>query len=118
MKVKKLKEMQNKLGNIGKTIMAFFGEGVKEIARKTGLEKRKPKLSGEVLLKASVCGSLAKRKLSLREIAQNCLELGVKISEQGVDQRINKEAVNFMKELFKKGIQKLRQKSKIEMQDQ
>ena len=116
MKKQQLKEMQTKLANVGQKIVNFFGEGVKKIARKTGFEKRKPRLSGEILLKASVWGSLMKKRLSLREIAQNCLELGVKISEQGVDQRINKEAVNFMKEMFKKGIEKLVEQSKLDIE--
>lgn len=49
-------------------------------------------------------------------MAQNSLELGVKISEQGITQRINKEAVNFMKGIFKKGLEKLRTASKIEIE--
>lgn len=61
MKVENLREMQDKLENVGEKIVNFFGKGVKEIARKTGLEKRKPKLTGEILLKIAVCGSLAKK---------------------------------------------------------
>lgn len=92
--------MKLNLQSIGERIKAFFGDTVNEVARQTKFVQRKSDLDGLKFLQALVFGSIEKPEVSLNHLAQVCLDLGVKITPQGVDDRINTYSVAFLKEMF------------------
>lgn len=98
--------MKITLKQIGSQIQAFFNEGVEAMARKTKFVQRTSKLSGRKFLQALVFNSLEKKEMTLSSISQSCLDLGVSISEQGLDERINESSVNFMCELFSHSVKR------------
>jgi len=77
----------------------FFKEA-ETIAVQTKFVQRKSRLSGSVFLKVIVFGFLENPSASLTNLAQHCLTLGVEISPQGIHERINKYAVDFIKTMF------------------
>jgi len=84
----------------GKKIKEFFGDTVNQIARRTKFVQRESALDGLKFLQAMVFGFIENPRASLNHLAQVCLDLGVKITSQGVDERINQYSVVFLKEMF------------------
>jgi hypothetical protein len=71
------------LEQIGQIIHEFFSEKVEVFAKQTKFVQRASKLTGMKFLQAIVFNSLEKREMTLSSITQNCLDLGVSITEQG-----------------------------------
>ena len=90
------------LETIGQKMVDFFFKDVEKIARETKFVRRKSPITGQVFLKALVLGFLEKPAASLNEIAQSCLDVGVAVSAQAVDERINAFSVAFIQECFVK----------------
>ena len=65
----------------------------------TQRESRKG-LTGFLFLKGMVFGFIRKPTASLNQLCQTFLDLGVDISSQGLDQRINPQAVVFLKKML------------------
>lgn len=87
--------------DVGLIIQQFFYKPTLEkIARLTKFVQRYSPLSGQIFLQASVFGFIADPQANLDDLAQTCGDLGVKISAQGFDQRINDRAVQFLKSMF------------------
>jgi hypothetical protein len=63
-----------------------------------------------VFLKALVFGFIQHPRASLNQLCQICYDLGVIISPQGLDQRINETAVAFLKELLAEALSVCRAK--------
>jgi hypothetical protein len=85
---------------IGQKMVDFFSSDVEEAARASKFVRRKSPITGQVFLKALVLGFLEKPKASLNEIAQSCLDLGVSVTTQAVNERINAFSVAFVQNMF------------------
>jgi hypothetical protein len=87
-------------------IQNFFNhEQIKDTARNTKFVQRaspwnEQRLDGQRFLQASVFAFIEDPQANLDDLAQTSGDLGVKISPQGFDQRINPQAVAFLKEMF------------------
>jgi hypothetical protein len=86
--------------SIGEKIKDFFGDTVNQIARRTQFVQRKSALNGHKFLQVLVFGFIENPQSSLNGLAQVCLDLGVTITPQGGDERINQYSVVFLKEMF------------------
>lgn len=80
------------------------------VAQQTKLVQRKSRFSGSVFFKSIIFGFLNNPTASLNNLAQQSLLLGVKISPQGVHDRINHYAVDFMKAMFLHGFDQFKNK--------
>lgn len=78
-----------------------------EIARETKLVQRESRLSGAVFIKTLVLGFLKNPTASLNDLAQQCSTYKVKITSQGLHDRINHYAVDFMKAMFQEILERL-----------
>ena len=85
---------------IGRKMVDFFSGDVEKAARASKFVRRKSPITGQVFLKALVLGFLEKPRASLNEIAQSCLDLGVAVTTQAVDERINVFSVAFVQNMF------------------
>lgn len=90
--------------SVGWKMVEFFAGDTEKIARASQFVKRKSRITGEVFLKAMVLGYLEKPQASLTEIAQACLDLGVAVSAQAIDERINTSSVDFVQKMFAKAL--------------
>jgi hypothetical protein len=79
-----------------------------KIARETKFIQRKSPFSGEIFLKTILFGFLAKPTASLNDLAQKSFTLGVKITPQGIHDRINQYAVKFLKAMFQFAFEQLK----------
>lgn len=85
--------------------MKIFGETANELGKKSGFIKRERKINGSNFAKAIVFGFCGNPKQSYSEMSQNYIAAGVEISNQGIEQRMTKEAADFLYELLNEVIQ-------------
>jgi len=85
---------------ISEKMVGFFSDKVEATARQTKFVRRKSEITGLNFLKAMVMGFLEKPVSSLNEIAQSFLDIGVDVTPQGIDDRINAFSVVFLRAIF------------------
>ena len=73
----------------------------------SGFVKRRSKVSGSVLAKTLVFGWLKNPQASLGELTQTTATLGVRLSAQGLDQRLGPLSVGFLKQVLEEGVQQM-----------
>ena len=96
---------------ISEQMVHFFSDiRVEEIARETKFVRRESAITGLNFLKAVVMGFLEKPGSSLNELAQSFLDLGVEVSAQGIDERINAFSVAFLRNLFSQALERFKNK--------
>lgn len=89
----------------GQEINVSLGEPqVEKIARACRFVQRRSPLTGFIFLKVLIFGFIRHPRASLNQLCQTCYDLGVTISPQGLDQRLNEAAVTFLKELLAKAL--------------
>ena len=99
------------IAHASQTLHRFFDpQQVNPAARKTGFVQRTSKLDGFGFLRALVLGFLEHPQASLPQLSQACLDLGVAISPQGVDERLNEAAVDFLRDCLTQALASLRAK--------
>ena len=98
--------MKLTIQSMGEMIHKFFHEGVEKVAKETKFVQRVSKLTGIKFVQALVFHSLEKPMMTLSSLTQSCLDLGVSISEQGLDERINEQSVAFLQRLFAQAVQR------------
>ncbi len=90
---------------ISEKIVGFFSGTIEETARQTQFVRRKSSITGLIFLKATVLGFLEKANASLNELAQSFLDLGVEVTPQGIDERINPFSVTFLRAMFSQALE-------------
>jgi hypothetical protein len=91
---------------ISEKMVSFFSDKeVEEMARQTKFVRRKSEITGLSFLKAMVLGFLEKPDSSLNAIAQSFLDLGIEVTPQGVDDRINAFSVAFLRAIFSQALE-------------
>lgn len=90
---------------ISEKLAGFFSARVEETARATKFVRRKSNISGLSFLKAMVLGFLEKPAGSLNDMAQSFLDLGVSVTPQGIDERINRFSVAFLRAIFSQALE-------------
>lgn len=85
-------------------IAEFVEQDVKSVARETKFVQRESNLNGQCFLQTMVFGCIEKSEPSLNDLAQVCADLGIKITSQGLDQRITAKAVAFSKKMFSRAM--------------
>jgi hypothetical protein len=100
--------MEHDLEAIGMRLQTFFGRYVETIARRTQFVCRVSTLGGSVFLQALVFACIEHSRATLNQFAQACLDLGVAISPQGLDERIGPESVAFMQAMFHQAMRTFR----------
>ncbi len=85
----------------GTTIQDFFcQEDIEQVARSTRFVQRNSSLNGFIFLQAAIFAFIDGLEANLDDLAQACADLGVEISIQGFDQRLNPYTVEFLKEML------------------
>ncbi len=100
--------MEMTIEQLGARIQTFFNDGVEAIARESKFVQRTSKLTGTKFLQALVFHSLERKEMTLSSINQSCLDLGVRITEQGIDERIDTTSVAFLRKLFEQAMVRFR----------
>ena len=103
----------NKYSQQQQQLQQFLGERVQSLSRLTGFVQRNTKLSGRIFVQALVLSWLERPTASLNEVRQSCAEMGVSISEAGLQQRITTKAVDLLRSLFQEGLAHLPQARQV-----
>lgn len=85
---------------VAETIQKVFGEQIEMLARESGFIKRKVTVTGSGFVQALVMAFQAKRSASYSEISQSASSLGMPMSAQGMEQRLNESSAQFMKSVL------------------
>jgi hypothetical protein len=85
---------------VAETLQKVFGEQLEMLARESGFIKRKVIVSGSGFVQALVMAFQTKRSASYSEISQSASSLGMPMSAQGMEQRLNESAAQFMKSVL------------------
>jgi hypothetical protein len=97
--------MKLDLAAIGSSLHSFFDpKKVQPTARETGFVRRVSELTGGVFLQVMVFTCIEHQKVTLKQFAQGCLDVGVEITAQGFDERISPESVTFMEAMFRQAL--------------
>ena len=89
---------------VAKTIQKVFGEQIEILARESGFIKRKVTVTGSGFVQALVMAFQAKRSASYTDISQSASSLGMPMSAQGMEQRLNENSAQFMKAVLEYAI--------------
>jgi len=82
---------------VAESIQKVFGEQIEVFARQSGFIKRKVTVTGSGFVQTLVQAFQATRSASYSEISQSACSLGMPMSAQGMEQRMNKNSAQFMK---------------------
>lgn len=88
----------------------FVEQDIERIARNTKFVQRKSPLNGRKFLETVVFGYLENPEASLNDLAQTSADLGVEISAQGLDQRINEQALDFITQMFEHALEQFKRR--------
>ena len=97
------------------TIQELFTATATTLARATKFVQRESKLTGAGFAQTMVFGFLDEPAATLNDLAQTSEELGVTITPQGLDERINPAAVAFLKQLFQQSMASFRNTTPLEV---
>jgi hypothetical protein len=98
---------------ISKCLQEIFLTKANKLSKETGFVKRISKMTGALFAQTLVFGWLSKPNSSLEELSQVAMSLGLKISAQGIEQRLNQEASDFLKILLEASVTKLISSDKV-----
>jgi len=88
-------------------------EETEDLSRTTGFVQRRSKMTGAQFMKTLVLGWAANPEASLNELVQRSAQLGVAISEAGLQQRINDQAIEFLRAMFTASVGQFREQIRL-----
>jgi len=92
---------------IAKHLQEVLGEKTEELARKTNFVKRRSPITGKVFAQALIMGWLAMPDASYSQLQQMLEVVGCDVSAQALEQRMTKEAGEFLKEILHQAVEKV-----------
>jgi len=99
---------------VSTTIQEFFNEEkIEKVARRTKFVQRSSPLGGFIFLQAAIFGFIDDPEANLDDLAQACADLGVDISVQGFDQRLNPYTLEFLKEMLGRAMEQFKNNSPL-----
>lgn len=90
---------------VAETIQKVFGQKLEEIAKDSGFIKRKVVVSGSGFVQSMVMAFQANRAASYSELSQSATSLGMPMSAQGMEQRLNENSARFMKAVLEYAVE-------------
>jgi hypothetical protein len=86
--------------HLSKTLQDLLTTTANELARPTGFVERESKISGAIFTQALTLGWLENPEATLEELSQQVAALGVRVSPQGLDSRLNERAAELLKQIL------------------
>ncbi len=90
---------------VGESIQRVLGEQIEILARQTGFIQRQVTVTGCGFVQALVMAFQAERTASYSELSQAASSLGMPMSAQGMEQRLNERSADFMKAVLELAVQ-------------
>jgi len=89
-----------KIAQVAKSIQKVLEEEARLAGHVSGFVQRESKLTAGLFVQTLTFGFMANPNATLEELSQIAAALGVKISPQGLDNRFNESAGNFLKKIL------------------
>lgn len=103
--------MKNLVQTMSPIVKHFFSTVADHVAQETTFVQRTSKVTGSVFLKTFVFGLVDHATASLNDLAEFCADhVGVRISPQGLDERIHASTLRFMETMCTQAFAVLRQR--------
>lgn len=97
--------MSPRISELSTVLQELLIKDAQEIGRSSGFIKRQRKLSGATFAQTVIGGWQANPRASLEELSQSAVAVGVRISPQGLQERLNSpEAVQFLQQLLERSM--------------
>jgi hypothetical protein len=93
--------------HLSKTLQTLLTGTAAELGRTTGFVERESKLTGALFTQVVVLGWLENPDATLEELTQHLAALGVRISPQGLDDRLNERAAELLKQVLERAAQQV-----------
>lgn len=90
------------VAKVAAAVQSLVGEWAEEVAKESGVIRRKRKFSASTLARTFVFGFLAKSDASDEELAQMAGLCGVPVTPQAIEQRFTARMVTFLEGLFRR----------------
>ena len=104
----------NSIETASTTIQEFFNkEEIEDAARRSKFVQRCSPLNGFIFLRAVIFAFIDDPEANLDDLAQACADLGVEISVQGFDQRLNPYTLEFLKEMLGRAMEQFKNNSPL-----
>lgn len=103
---------KNNNDEISSQLTEYFSSA-EENARETKFVQRASPMNGKIFLLTLVIGFLKNPIASLNQLAQESSRMGVQISPQGLDDRINNRSVEFLKVMYQKAFDKFKSRQAL-----
>ncbi len=82
-----------------------LGQKADEVGRSSGFIQRERQMSGGQFVQMLVFGGWSKPQATVEDLSQTGASLGVSISPQGRDQRLNERAANFLRQVLEAALE-------------
>lgn len=92
------------VAKVAAAVQSLVGEWAEEVAKESGVIRRKRKFSASTLARTFVFGFLAKSDASDEDLAQMAGLCGVTVTPQAVEQRFTARMVTFLEGLFRRAM--------------
>jgi hypothetical protein len=92
--------LMSKIPQVAKSMQKVLNEEARQAGYVTGFVQRESKLSGPLFVQTLTFGFMANPDASLEELRQTAAARGLQISAQGLDQRFNEAAADFLKRVL------------------
>jgi hypothetical protein len=93
--------------HLAETLQELLTSTANELARPTGFVERGSKITGAIFTQAVTLGWLENPEATLEELAQQVAALGVRVSPQGLDYRLNDRAAELLKQVLYRAVQRM-----------
>jgi hypothetical protein len=90
---------------VAETFQKVLGEQVEVLARKSGFIQRQVTVTGSGFVQAMVMSFQGNRSPSYSELSQSASSLGMPMSAQGIEQRLNERSAQFMKAVLEAALE-------------
>jgi IS4 transposase len=89
---------------VAEAMQYVLNEMAEVLGRESGFIQRKRKFTGASFVQTLVFGWLAKGHSSVEELSQSAANVGVPVSRQGLDDRFNQKAAEFLRQMVEASI--------------
>ena len=96
-----------KIAELSATLQRLLTTTANRLAKEKGFIKRQREVTGASFAQTLVLGGLAQPEATRKQLHQQSIQAGMKISVQGLDDRFNEGAVRFMRALLEAGLEQV-----------
>lgn len=94
-------------------LQTFLETYAEEVGQETGFVQRRSKLNSALFVQTLVLSCVDKPEASLNQMVQWSDELGLELTAQGLDKRLNERAVSFLWRLVERAVASLRRQARV-----